>query len=256
WRLDVTALADVMNRVQVGDDQCHPASGHGRVPGTRFGREIARRSEPDRVVAERRDDAVDILRRTQIGVTALEHGAHDALHLSARWHPALSEIIENEIGRAVAVRRHGRFVGGPGDREGTVALVEAQARGILLQQRAVAAERRIVGQGLEEDADRIEGERLVARPLVQRTADAAAGPALGRGNEVEIAEAERGVVQQQGKAEYLLTALCNEQDRAEPGVLRLAQGSAEAVDIRRIERRKLCSLDFAYALDVRAYLRR
>ncbi len=204
-----------MNRVPVRDHQ-RDASALSCRPVLRRGLpDVAGRAQANRIVADRAHDHRDVRRRAQLGILPLQDRADHVARDRSAQRPVLSEVVIQEVGRTRVPRIDRGFVRGAGDRAHAVALVEPQPRRVLPQRFGIGAERRVIGERFQENADRSQRDRLVAGALIQRAADAAARALARRRDEVEVAEVQVGRVHQERESAYATAALGHEQDRPE-----------------------------------------
>ena len=195
-RLDVAAVAHVMNLVRVVDDQPDAPSLRETVHGRVIGLGIARLAQTNGIILERFDDLVDVPGRAAIAVLALQDRAHDLPRVGAAQRLFPAEPVDDEIRRIVVAGRKRRLVQRVGHWARAVALVELQARRILGADFRLRRQRLVVRQTFEEEPHRAERACIFPHALIEGTADAASRLASIGGDVVEVAEVQIGCVQQ------------------------------------------------------------
>ncbi len=112
----------------------------------------------------------------------------------------------------------GVLISGIDDRPRSIALVEFQSRDVVLPDLRIGAERRVVGQALEIEL-RAKCPGLFPHPLIERRADPAPHAAFGRGNDLQIREANVRNVEQERHAEGLVAAVLRHEQARDKAVL-------------------------------------
>ena len=228
-RLDVAAVVgDVVDVVAVVHDQRHLAAQGGQGIGRRRRRlDVAGRSRAKGAIADRTDHLVDIGRRAQLGVFAFEDGADDLAQLRGLGQDTPAEAVEHQERHVAVALAHRQLVERAGDGKGTIALVEFQARRVLLADRRIGAGLGVVGQAFEIEAVRAEGRGLLAHPVVEGAADArSAARTRCRRNDLEIGEQHVGIVQGQGDGTDPLLAILGDEQLGNEAV---AEGVVELI---------------------------
>ncbi len=231
-RLHVPPVAHMVDLVPVVDheaDLLRTAAVHGRL--YRLGLDIPKVPQPYRILPERSNDPLDIVRRTIAGVLSLQNRPD---HLPGK-HPAKSRIpvqpVEDQVRHAGVVFLDRRLVTGTDDGPGPVALVKSETGPVLLEHRLFRALVGIVRQALEEQPATVQGDRLHPDPVVEGAPQPAAGFAGSGGDPVQVAESDLRLVQQHGKPLHLPPgAFGHEKNRPKPLLEGVAQLFADGID--------------------------
>ncbi len=203
-RLDIAALANVVDEVEVVDDEGDSLVGRWLfgLGDTSAGRliDVAEWPQLNRIVLERCRHPFDVLRWTELAVLAVENRPDRVPHLRGRLRPVRSEGIEHQVGRLVVIRGERGLVLGADDRTRAETLVKAKPGCVLASMGGVLAERRVVGEALEEDAPSSEFEGVPPNPFVERAADAATARKRTAGEELEPDKADLDLVVNEGES--------------------------------------------------------
>ena len=183
--------------------------------GDRYARrrtDVAQRTQLHGVVPEGIHHHADILGRTESAVLLAKDRRDDKPRFLPAERLFFPEAVEEEVRRIVALGLQRGLVLRPDERRRPVPLVEAQAGDVLLSHGIVPAQRRVVGEAFEEDADASKVERLLPDPLVEDAPEAAPRFAPGDGDIVQVAELQQRVVEDEGKTVYFVLSLLRDEE--------------------------------------------
>ena len=238
-------MVDVVPVVDDQGDQFFRTAFNGGNDGRRL--DIAIIPQAYRVVPETRHHLFDIIRRTIIGVFAFQHRPH---HLSGKGlfqRFAGAQVVVDQVGHAGFSWFYGGLVAGVDDGPGPVTLVKAQAGSVLFELCRIRAGSGIIGKTLEKEAVHLQGRGLAPDAVVQGAADAAAGPAGGRGDPVQVGEVQFRFVQQHGEPAHLgLDAFGHEEDGAKALFKRVAELFGDVVDFFFVHGGELAAQDLLH----------
>jgi hypothetical protein len=243
--LDIAPLPHMVDGMPVVDQQGDPAlPWRLRRPPAALDWQVTGGPQLHRVILEGLDHHPDIARGAELAVLALEDRTDDPPGGIAGKGLAAAQVIEDQVGWIVRTRGHRGLVGGVGDGEGPVALVEAQPRRILCPYFRIGRQGGVVRQALEEESDHVEGAGLLPHPVVERSAHAPAGSAGGGGDEVEVGEVQvRGVHEQGEPLELRAGVLGHEEHRPKAVPQRVPQLPRELVEVLFFEPGELAAQD-------------